>query len=209
MSVHRNPETAKIARICFFFQNKRNLHVWHAGSWPIFVRFCSGKKECFSQAVYFNISTGNFWPNYPLRVLHTRIRESYGLLSNGIEWRCFSILTLFLVDGCQMNIIFKVSTLLNNTETATVIYKYLGTAANPTIRLCRIRSDSVWFGLIWSDLVWFGWILILGKFGKFGRTLSNSVRFSRIWSDLVGFGWSNLWEGTSECLLEILSRPNL
>ena len=44
----------------------RNLHVWHAGSWSIFVRFCSGKRQCLSQVVYFNISTGNFGPNYPL-----------------------------------------------------------------------------------------------------------------------------------------------
>ena len=34
---------------------------------PIFVWFCSGKKQCPSQAVYFNISTGNFWTNYPFK----------------------------------------------------------------------------------------------------------------------------------------------
>ena len=30
----------------------------------IFVWFCLGKKQCLSQSVYFNISTGNFWWNY-------------------------------------------------------------------------------------------------------------------------------------------------
>ena len=41
------------------FQNMRNLHVWHAGTRSIFVGFCSGKKQCLSQAIYFHIS--NFW----------------------------------------------------------------------------------------------------------------------------------------------------
>ena len=36
---------------------------------PIFVRFWSSKKQCLSKAVYFNISTGNFWPNYPFKHL--------------------------------------------------------------------------------------------------------------------------------------------
>ena len=34
---------------------------------PIFVRLCSGKKQCPSQTVYFNISRGNVWPNYPFK----------------------------------------------------------------------------------------------------------------------------------------------
>ena len=33
-----------------------------------FFWFCSGKKQCLSQAVYFNIFAGIFWPNYtPLK----------------------------------------------------------------------------------------------------------------------------------------------
>ena len=54
-------EAANFARI-LCFNNIRNLHVWHAGS--NFVWFCSGKKQCLSQAVNFNISTRNFWQNY-------------------------------------------------------------------------------------------------------------------------------------------------
>ena len=54
-------EAANLAEISRF-QNMRNLHVWHTGSPSIFVGFCSGKKQCLSQSVYFKISTGNFWP---------------------------------------------------------------------------------------------------------------------------------------------------
>ena len=38
-----------------------------------FFRFCSGKKPCLSQAVYLNISTGDFWPNYIMRAWSRRI----------------------------------------------------------------------------------------------------------------------------------------
>ncbi len=51
-------EAANFAGI-LCFQSIRNLHVWHAGSRSIFVGFCSGKKQCLSQAIYFHIS--NFW----------------------------------------------------------------------------------------------------------------------------------------------------
>ena len=49
--------------------------------------------------------------------------------------------------------------------------------------------DLIGFGRIQSDLVGFGWILIFGKFGQFGQTLSHLVGFGRIWLYLVGFGW--------------------
>ena len=55
-------EAANFAGI-LCFQNMRNLHVWHAGSRSIFVRFCSSKKQCLSKAINFHIS--NFWMNYP------------------------------------------------------------------------------------------------------------------------------------------------
>ena len=41
-----------------------DLHVWHTGSMSTFIQFYSSKKQCLSQAVYFNISKGNFWPNH-------------------------------------------------------------------------------------------------------------------------------------------------
>ena len=55
---------------CFVSQSRTKINLWTTCigrpiSQPIFVRFCLGKKQCLSQAVYFNISTGNFWPNYP------------------------------------------------------------------------------------------------------------------------------------------------
>ena len=71
------------------FQNMRNLHVWHAGTTrSIFVRFCSGKKHCLSQAVYFNISTGNFLPNYPFNV--TRQRD-FGRRIQTDKWNLSSV----------------------------------------------------------------------------------------------------------------------
>ena len=37
------------------------------GSQPTLSRFWSGKKQYLFQAVYFNMSTGIFWPNYPFK----------------------------------------------------------------------------------------------------------------------------------------------
>ena len=82
-----------IARSHFLNFHRRNLHdligrhvspwrIWlvdwvssigRPDSWPIFVRFRSGKMQCLSQAVYFNISTGNFWPNYPFNLVFKKI----------------------------------------------------------------------------------------------------------------------------------------
>ena len=35
-----------------FFQNMRNLHVWHVGSRSIFIRFCSSEKQCLFTSTY-------------------------------------------------------------------------------------------------------------------------------------------------------------
>ena len=40
-----------------------------------FFRFCSSKKQCFSQAVYVNISTGNNWQSYPFKVKLSKIKK--------------------------------------------------------------------------------------------------------------------------------------
>ena len=54
------------------FQSMRNLHIWLAGSRSIFVGFCSGKKQCLSQAIYFHISNFckiRFLTELPLEVV--------------------------------------------------------------------------------------------------------------------------------------------
>ena len=40
-----------------------------------FFRFWSSKKQCFSQAVYVNISTGNNWQSYPFKVKLSKIKK--------------------------------------------------------------------------------------------------------------------------------------
>ena len=53
-----------------------------------------------------------------------------------------------------------------------------------------IGFSRIWsgFGQIGPEMVGFGRILIFGKFGQFGRTLSDLDGLGRIWSDSVGFG---------------------
>ena len=53
-----------------------------------FVRFCSGKKQCLSQAVYFNISRGYVLTKLPLikqNIKETIMRGTYYFVSSG--WR--------------------------------------------------------------------------------------------------------------------------
>ena len=132
---------------------------------PNFVRFCSGKKQCLSQAVYFNISAGNFWPNYPFN-------NCYPYCTLKIK-KIISGLLIILGEATSQNETKRTSNSLIN-----FLFSILGTCGCGNILFRMVLMLMMKWGLSTSCQVQTLWTSLSGKgiLIKEGRVLYDEVR---------------------------------